>query len=133
MSEKTFRIISLGGAASGTVSAVLFAFYWGDAWIFQNLSWSVVTALAQLVNAYVIVTIAALVSRGRSAAFVVAGVSVLVLALGVYTYVDLLPGPAVNDITLLTFPCQRFLAIFSVLVAIVSFVIPHILKVPKVA
>jgi hypothetical protein len=124
MTESTLRITSLVAAACGILSAVVFALRWGSPELLRQ---------TELYRVYVIVAAAAAVSRGRSVGFVVAAASTAVFALGAYTYLDLLRHRGINDITLVTFPCQHLLAIAAILVAVISFVVHRARTSPNVA
>ena len=70
---------------------------------------------------YAVVAIAGVLARTRGPAAVSLAAALCSLAVGIYTYLDWIRGPSINDIDLFTFPLKWLFAVAALLVAGVSF------------
>ena len=66
---------------------------------------------------YEIVALASFMTRTRGLAFVSLIVSLFIAAVGTYAFIDLIRGPAINDIQLITDPLRWLFALIALAVA----------------
>src|SRR3974377_1650108 len=66
---------------------------------------------------------AALLARTRGPSAVCVAAALCVLAIGIYTYLDWLRVPYINDIDLFTFPLKWLFAMATLLASAVSFIV----------
>ena len=69
---------------------------------------------------YAAVAVSALLARTRGPAAVCLAAALCVLAVGVYTYLDWIRVPFINDINLLTFPLKWLSAVAALLIASIA-------------
>jgi hypothetical protein len=72
---------------------------------------------------YVVVAVAALLARTRGPAAICVAAALCVLAVGIYTYVDWIRVPYINDIDLFTFPLKWLFAAAALLVSGISLIV----------
>ena len=80
-------------------------------------SWFVSDALP-----YAIVAVAVAMSRARAVALICLIASFSVLTVGLYTYIDWIRFPFINDIELLTYPLKWLFALMAIVVSVISFI-----------
>ena len=122
VSEQQIRTASLIALAIGASTCIAFAFLWLDGALLKHPS-----AIARFLVAYLILAVAAVISRGRVITGIVLAVSLVVSWLGIATYLCHFHNPLIFDgPARLTWIKQCLLAIPSLFfVAASSFVRRH--------
>jgi hypothetical protein len=112
VAEQQIRTVAFVALAIGAVGCVVVACVWLDGALLKHPS-----AFARFLAAYLILAVAAGMSRGRLATAIVLLASLGVSWLGISTYLDWIRHPLVFDLGRFTWIKQCFIAILAILIA----------------